>query len=184
MSGFDLETVKDAINVTYPGLMLLGRDVNLPQELASKYTSGLIVRERAFTDATPRLGGMVTTHRFVIMSNHMVDFDALVGGDDDGTVPEWRLHVANRDSRFKVLGKADIDGRTLIFLLHLPDDARWRIFAQSDFDIDEHLLEDALARMIRRLEQEPIPDVTSERWLERCQFPLGMSDNGDFFPLE
>lgn len=180
----DLVYLEDAVNATYTGLALFARDVDLAPELARKYTAGLVLRERGFTDATPRLGGMVTTHRFVIMSNHLADFDALLGKDRDVKAPDWRLHVANRDSHFKVLGQREVGGKTLIFLLHLPDDDRWRLLASAAVDIDERLLADAIGRMEVRLQQAPIPEVTSELWLDRCRSPLGMSDDGELFPLD
>lgn len=174
---------EDAINATYPGLMVFVRDANLSSELASLYTPERVIRERGFTDATPRLGGMVTTHRFVILSNHMADVDALLGERRDADAPGWRLHVANRDSHFKVLGKVDVHGRTLICLLHLPDDDRWRIVASASVDLDAQLLDDVTRRMEVRLAQDPIPDVTTKLWLDRCQFPVGMSDDGEWFTL-
>ncbi len=180
----DLAHLEGVLDATYPGLMLFARDVDLVPELARKYTAGLVLRERGFTDATPRLGGMVTTHRFVIMSNHMTDFDALLGKDRSAETPDWRLHVAAQDSYFKVLGQSKVEGKTLIFLLHLPNDDRWRLLAGVTVDLDERLLADALGRMEARLQQAPIPEVTSALWLDRCRFPLGMSDDGELFPLD
>lgn len=180
----DLACLEDAINTTYPGVTLFARDVDLAPELASKYSVGLVIRERGYTDATPRLGGMVTTHRFVILSNHLADFDALLGANRDPQTPDWRLHVGARDSHFKVLGQHMVEGKTLIFLLHLPDDERWRLLAGVVLDLDERLLADAVGRMEARLQQAPIPEVTSDHWLDRCRFPLGMSEDGELFPLD
>lgn len=180
----DLASLEDALDATYPGLTLFARDVDLAPELAKKYTIGLVLRERGFVDATLRLGGMVTTHRFVIMSNHLADFDALLGKDRDPRTPNWRLHVAAPDSHFKVLGQRKVGGKTLIFLLHLPGDERWRLLAGATVNLDEGLLADALGRMEALLQQAPIPEVTSALWLDRCRFPLGMSDDGELFPLD
>jgi hypothetical protein len=135
----DIEAV---INRTYPGLQLFVRDVNLSQELARSYRPGLLIRERGFTDATPRLGGMVTTHRFVILSNHMADVGALLGAEASADTPHWQLHVAQRDSRFKVLQRHEFEAKTLIFLLHLPDDG-WQLLAKVSVGIDDDLLADA-----------------------------------------
>jgi hypothetical protein len=183
----DLAAIEVAINRTYPCLQLFARDVDLSAEQAKKYTTGLVIRERGFTDATPRLGGMVTTHRFAIMSNHMADLDAILCRQErapDPEKPNWQLHVAQRDSHFKVLGQQQFEDKTLIFLLHLPDDDTWRLLAGVSTNIDRDLLADSIARMERRLQQPPIPEVTSQQWLERCQFLLGMSDEGVLFPLE
>ena len=180
----DDDSLEDAINATYPGLILFVRDVDLASETVAKYTDGAVVRERGFTDATPRLGGMVTTHRYVILSNHMADLDALLGDARDANAPNWRLHVAGRDSHFKVLGQRRFVGKTLIFLLHLPNDKRWRLLANVTLNLDEDVLSQAITRMEVHLQEAPIPEVTSEDWLHRCRFPLGMSDDGDLFPLD
>ena len=45
----------------YPGITLFARDVNLPEELARKYTPGLLIREKAFTDASSRFMGMANS---------------------------------------------------------------------------------------------------------------------------
>lgn len=184
MARVTVKRIEDAINATYPGLMLLARDVDLDPALAERYTTGLVLRERAFTDATVRLGGMVTTHRFVILSNHMVDFDQLLGDQREPDAPDWQLHVASRDSRFKVLGQHEVEGKTLIYLLHLPDDERWRLLAVNKVNIDDDLLADSMTRMSRRLAQPPIPEVTTAAWLDRCRFPIGMSEDGELFPLD
>lgn len=183
----ELAALEAAVNRTYPGLQLFARDVSLSPEQAVKYTAGLVIRERGFTDATPRLGGMVTTHRFVIMSNHMADVDAILGAQEQRSAaekPNWQLHIAQRDSHFKVLGQHEFEDKALIFLLHLPDDDSWRLLAGVTTNIDEDLLADSIARMEKRLQQPPIPEVTSPQWLERCQFLLGMSDDGELFPLD
>lgn len=174
----------DAINATFPGLILFVRDVNLAPALTGQYADGLVIRERGFTDATPRLGGMMTTHRYVILSNHMADLDALLGADREPDAPDWRLHVANRDSHFKVLGQRRVAGKTLIFLLHLPNDERWSVLAPVTLSIEQDVLADALGRVEARIHEPPVPEVTSAAWLDRCRFPVGMSDDGELFPLD
>ena len=118
MTKEQLQAVADKM---YPGIALFARDVNLPEELARKYTPGLLIREKAFTDASSRFMGMVTTHRYVILSNHMADLSQFEH-------VHWGLHVAQKDSHFKVLGQHTHEGKTGIFLLHLPDDESWRLW--------------------------------------------------------
>lgn len=67
------EQMQAVVDKMYPGMALFARDVNLPEVLARRYTPGLIIREKAFTDASDRFMGMLTTHRYVILSNHMAD---------------------------------------------------------------------------------------------------------------
>ena len=111
----------------YPGITLFARDVNLPPELAEKYKAGMIIREKGFTDTTIRFGGMVTSCRYVILSNHMKNLAMLENGTN------WGLHVANKDAHFKVLGQVTYKGKTGIFLLHLPDDETWKAYQTMEF---------------------------------------------------
>lgn len=162
----------------YPGITLFARDVNLQPGLAEKYKAGMIIREKGFTDATIRFGGMATSHRYVILSNHMASFAALEEGTD------WGLHVANKDAHFKVLGKVEYKGKTGIFLLHLPDDERWKAYLTMEFSVDKILYEKAVLRFQAKALDAPIPALTTREWLERCRFPVGMRDDGQFWPLE
>ena len=59
--------------------------------------------------------GMVTSHRYAILSNHMGDFREYEHGTN------WGLFVA-KHSHFKVIDIYEYNGKTQILLLHLPDD--------------------------------------------------------------
>ena len=63
-SGLDIPLMEKAMNDIYPGLAMFVRDVNLKEGLADRYVRGSIIREKAFTDASCRIGGLVTTHRY------------------------------------------------------------------------------------------------------------------------
>ena len=162
----------------YPGITLFARDVNLPSGLAEKYKAGMIIREKGFTDATIRFGGMVTSCRYVILSNHMKNLAMLENGTN------WGLHVANKDAHFKVLGQVDYKGKTGIFLLHLPDDETWKAYQTMEFSLDKELYEKAVSRFQAKALDAPIPELAVREWLDRCQLPVGMSDGGQFWPLE
>lgn len=174
----DIDLLQKAINDMYPGIAMFVRDVNLADGLAEKYQAGSIIRERAFTDASCRIGGLVTTHRYVILSNHMRDFSAF----EHGT--HWGLHVAQRDSHFKVFSVFRHADKTAIVLLHLPDDERWKLFENVQLDLDKMLMEKACERFVIACGQPPIPELANAQWLDRCVFPLGMSDQGELWPLE
>ena len=176
--GFTMTQLQEVINEIYPGLMMFVRDVNLPEGLAEKYVLGEIIRERAFTDASARVMGMKTTHRYAIMSNHMADLSSFEHGTN------WGLCVAQRDSHFKVMDVFTYDGKTMILLLHLPDDERWKMFIDTHFSIDDQLIEDCRNRFTNKCNEEVIPELATEEWMERCSFPLGMDDKGNLFPLE
>ena len=70
----DVKSYEDVINEILPGLTMYVRDVNLSPVCADKYEPQTIIMERGFTDASSRVMGMVTTHRYAILSNHMADF--------------------------------------------------------------------------------------------------------------
>lgn len=175
MTKEQLQAVADKM---YPGMALFARDVNLPEALARKYVPGQIIREKAFTDASSRFMGMVTSHRYVILSNHMANLAQFEHGTN------WGLHMANKDSHFKVLGQYTYEGKTGIFLLHLPDDESWHLWQKAEFAMDKQLYDMAVQRFVNKCTQPPVPELTTKAWLDRCAFPLGMSDDGQLWPLE
>lgn len=149
------------------------RDVNLKPELASKYEIGQIITEKAFVDASDKIGGMVTTHRYLILSGYMADFSQF----EEKT--GWGLHVANRDSSFKVMDVYEFEGKTQIILLQLPDSFE-KVFEVTR-KMEKKLVSKLRHEFEKTLEMEPILSLTSDRWLDRCSFPLGMSDEGEFY---
>lgn len=176
--GTDIEQYQALCQKEYPGCAMFARDVNLAPGLAEKYKAGSIIREKAFTDASIRFMGMVTTHRYVILSNHMADLSAFEHGTN------WGLHVAGKDSHFKVLGVHSCGDKTGIFLLHLPDDESWKVWQTVIFDLDETLYRTAVERFDAKCSAPPVPELTTPQWLDRCTFPLGMDNAGNFWPLE
>lgn len=170
--------LRRAIQKTYPGLTMYVRDANLQPDMVEKYRTGMIIREKAFTDASYRVMGMVTTHRYAILSNHMTNLEKFEHGTN------WGLCTAGRYSRFKVLGKHEYRGKTLIILLHLPDDESWKLFKDTVIDVDGDLVYDCVRRFEDKFWLKPVPQLTSDTWLSRCCFPVGMSDTGELFPIE
>ena len=166
-----------AIKATCDNLTQHCRDANLPYELAHKYQKGMIIRERGFVDATALTGGIITNHRYIILSNHMTPMFQFEGDK------KWALCVANKDSRFLVLGKGETQGKRVTVLLHLHNES-WQLFQSVNMDIFGKLLNDCYHSFAECLTKEPIASVSTEEWLARCQFPVGMSDEGEFFCLE
>ena len=177
MEGFNKEAYEKVLNDTFPGLQIFVRDVNLPSVCAEKYKPGMIIKERGFTDATPRVMGMVTTHRYAILSNHMHNISMF----EHGT--RWALHIGQRDSHYKILDIYEYKGKTQITLLHLPDDERWKMFENTVFDIEEKIIGMTRQRFENKCCAEPIPELSTPEWLDRCAFPLGMDENGNLFDL-
>ena len=170
--------LNQALNQVYPGLTMFVRDTDLPGRLAAKYVSGEIIREKAFVDASSRIGGMVTTHRYFILSNHMGNLSAFEHETN------WGLHVTQMDSHFKVLGTLSSQGKTAIVLLHLPNDESWRLFQNVVVDLDQQILEMVKNRFEKAVSSKAIPELSTEAWLDRCRFPVGMREDGELWELE
>ena len=173
-----VKKMENVINRVFPGLTMFVRDVNLPYDITKKYEPGLLIRERAFVDASCRVMGMITTHRFGILSNHMANFEEF----EHGT--KWGLCVANKDSRFKVLAVHECNKKTLILLLHLPDDEDWKLFVNTVISIEDDMIKSSIERFENKCNLEAIPELTTNEWLERCSFPIGLDNSGNFFDLE
>ena len=169
--------IEEAINRTFPGLTMFVRDVNLPEIIACKYTPGRIIREKAFVDASCRVGGMITTHRFAILSNHMASLESFEHGTN------WGLYVAQRDSHFKVMAIHEYSKKTLILLLHLPDDENWKMFCNTQISIEDEIVSTSIDRFEKKCKLDAIPELTTDEWLKRCSFPIGMDDKGNLFEL-
>jgi hypothetical protein len=161
------------IESTLAGSSRYVRDVNLNPELAGKYKAGKIITERGFVDASNKIGGMATTHRYLILSQHMADFSRFEEGTD------WGLHVAQRDSMFKVLDIFKVGDKTEILLLHLPEGFE-EVFINKT-DVESEFIERERESFKRELEMDVVEELADEMWLERCSFPLGMDEKGRFY---
>ena len=165
------------VNNILPGLTMFVRDVNLSTVDAARYIPGMIIKELGYTDASCRVMGMVTSHRFAILSNHMRDLREYEHGTN------WGLCVAMRDGYFKVLDVYTFKGKTQILLFHLPDDERWKWFRHlrlilRDQNIEEQWIADSRKRFEYKSQLEPIPELCTDDWLARCAWPLGMNGFG------
>ncbi len=175
---FNMELFEQTINEILSGLTMYVRDVNLPKRLAEKYVPDTIILERGFTDASSRVMGMKTTHRFAILSNHMGDLSAYEHGTN------WGLFVAASSSHFLVLDKYEYHGKTQIILLHLPNDKRWKLFQNVKINFLDDVVKDTRKKFENKCEQEVIPELATDEWLDRCSAPLGMDDEGNLFDLD
>ena len=174
----DMELLENTINEVLPGLAMYVRDVNLPPEFADKYEPQMIIMERGYTEASCRVMGMITSHRFAILSNHMTDFSEYEHGTNLG------LFIARHNAHFKVLDVYEYLDKTQILLLHLPDDNRWKMFENLKLSLEDQIIEDSRQRFEKKSVQNPVPELVTEEWLDRCSAPLGMSDAGELFDLE
>lgn len=171
----EIKTIEEAMNDTYPGIVLYVRNASLG-DTEEMYTKGIILKEKAFVDATMRVGGMMTTHRFSILSNHMV----YLGDFEHGT--NWGLCIAQNDSYFKVLDVFKYKDKMQILLLHLP--ARgWKAFKIVNANIDDEIIKKMKEKFRSTRNMKPYKELTTEVWLDRCSFPIGINDVGLYFKL-
>ena len=175
---FDLDSFQAVINDTFPGIAIFVRGTDISDQCMSNYVPGKIIRELGFTDASFRVGGIKTTHRFTILSNHMGNLSSFEHGTN------WGLCVAKSGSRFKILDVYRFRDKTQIILLHLPDDERWKMFINAETTIEKELIETCRKRFETGYSQDLIPELATDNWLARCKAPLGMDINGHLFPLE
>lgn len=168
----------DLANLVFSGMKRYTRDVNLKPDQFNQYKVGQVLIEKGFTDASAYFEGMVTTHRFTIISNHMSDLSEFEHGTG------WGLHVATSGSHFKVLDIYQYKGKTQILLLHLPNDYRWRFYINATFPQECALIDVSRDSFKMKAFKNARSSLTTEDWLKRCQFPIGMSDEAVLFELE
>jgi hypothetical protein len=176
----DPQLIEDAANDMYPGLQVHVRDANLAEDIAARYVKDMILHEPGYVDGSCRVGGMITTHRTAILSNHMLNEHDAFGTDDNG----WGLCIASRGSHFKVLGSHVHHGKTIIVLLHLPNDDRWRLFRDINVNLDADVYASCIRNFERKCDMPPIPELATDEWLARCSFPVGMDEQGNYFPVD
>ena len=73
MENIDVNQYENACNRIFPDLQMFVRDTFLEEETEKKYEIGKIIREPTFCDVSCRVGGIITTHRYAILSNHFVN---------------------------------------------------------------------------------------------------------------
>ena len=169
--------LEGAVNDALPGLQNFVRDLWLAPSQAARYEVGAILRSPRPVETTARVGGMRTSHRIAILSNHMADLSGLTGED-------WGLHAAASGSRFQVVDVFEHEGKTQIALLHLPDDERWRLFGGTRLSVIEDLIGGIRERFAAKCLLEPIPEVSSDEWLTRMHDPVGLDGHGEPYPVE
>ena len=167
--------MEKVLQQTYAGIALLYRDANLGP-IGDKYAKGQIIKELGFTDASRKGGGIVTSHRYAILSTHFMDASKFEQGTN------WGLCMMQHGSYFKVLDVYQ-PSKTQITLLHLMPDS-WQLFQHTSVSVDEELVQMVRKRFDECLTLPPVKELNTPEWLQRCRAPLGMSDEGILFPVE
>ncbi|MGO4773910.1 hypothetical protein ACEN2I_19910 [Flavobacterium sp. W22_SRS_FK3] len=171
----DNKQIEEIYNQTFAGLTLFYRDTTLSENLISKYQVGQILTERGFTDMTFKGGGLATNFRYLIASANGKDLSAFNPNSE-----KFGHIVLKSNAFFKVLDIYKIGNKTQIFLLEIPETAI-DFFASATSNIEEDITKKARESFDNKINADPIPELQTEEWKQRTEFPIGMSDKGELF---
>ena len=118
----------EILNTVLTNATIVVRDGNLTKKLEEKYITGTIILERCFTDATYKIGGIKTPHRYSVISNQMKDLS---------TFEHNTLLVGAFDSHYLILKI-----KTQITLLYLPTNKYWEKFKNIRLEIFKDMIKD------------------------------------------
>ena len=171
----DNKKMEEIFNETFSGLALFYRDTNLSENLISKYKVGQIIMERGFTDMTYKGGGMSTNFRYLIASSSGVDLSAF-----NSNSKGFGHIVLASDSYFKVLDIDNLENKTQVFLLNIPEHSI-ELFKSSTTNIEKDIINKARLSFIEKKDSSLINELETQEWKERTEFPIGMNDKGEMF---
>lgn len=173
----DNKKIEEIFNQTFPGLALLYRDVELSNDLISKYKVGQIIHERGFTDASRFGGGPTAKLRYLIASAYGRDLSMF-----DPNAAKFGMIIISSGAYFKVLDVYEKDGKTQILLLNIPETGI-ELFSSTTTNVEQQVVEKGRRSFDEKINAEPIMTLLTDEWKERTQFPIGMDDKGIFFDL-
>ncbi|WP_064972221.1 hypothetical protein [Kordia jejudonensis] len=167
--------IEEAYNDTFSGLTMYYRDCTLNPEYIAKYTQFQIIQERGFTDVSSFAKGLCSNLRYAIASNKAKNMTQV-----NPNVKKYGFHVIAAPSYYKVLDIYKIGDQTQILLLHF-DEKYKAVFQTSTSNIEEKVIGMGRASFDKKIQLEFSEALQEDEWRKRTQFPIGMSDNGEFF---
>ncbi len=167
--------IEEIYNQTFSGLTLFYRDTTLPENFIAKYQVGQILTERGFTDMSYKGGGLVTNLRYLIASANAKDLSAF---NPDSKIFGHVLLSAN--TFFKILDVYKIGNKTQVFLLEIPATVV-DFFTSVTSNIENDITKKARESFDTKNNSEPIPELQTQEWKDRTEFPIGMNVKGEFF---
>ncbi len=151
------------------------RDTMLPSEVLSMYRVGLLFREPTFCDATYKFGGFAAPHRYLIISAHARNINAL------SQHPEWGLCIWQIGRIFKVIGVHQNGPNSQVTLLDVPEKYRAE-FAGPNLHAMEIAFANQAAQQFEAALQLPVrPEHQTRLWLDRLKYPVGVDEEGRFY---
>lgn len=169
------EQIEEIFNQTFADLAIFYRDSNIDTNLVSKYQVGQILLERGFTDMSYKRGGIVSDVRYLIASANAKDLSVI-----DPSSTQFGHVVLTSGSYFKVLDIYKKGNKTQIVLLNIPPIAI-ELFGKSSYNIEEDIIKKGRVDFETAVELEILPQLQTPEWKQRIDFPIGMSDEGEFF---
>ncbi|GLY20959.1 CHAT domain-containing protein [Micromonospora sp. NBRC 101691] len=164
----------DEVRANFASCAVFFRDTTLPEAVLARYRPGLLLREPTFCDVSHRAGGFVAPHRYLVFSA-----SARVLPDAEG----WGLCLWPRGRIFKILDQVS-DGRyAQVTLLEIPEH-----LVEVFLTAEPNTVERAYIGHGRDLFEElrnapPVPELDTDRWRDRLTYPVGVDDEGRYFPL-
>ena len=64
-------------------------------------------------------------------------------------------------------------------MLQLPEGFE-EVF-ENKIDVEDEIIARERENFKKDLTKDPVRELTTDEWLMRCSFPIGMSDDGEFF---
>lgn len=188
-----------AVDDMVPGLSIYVRDTDLLPEEIAFYQVGHILEVADPLCATKRVLGPAGNARFAVMSNHMEDLGAvaaetfeahaeeaapslrdlisagtdLPGQEEEPGAMRWGLMQAAAGGHFKVIDVFEFEGVTQITLLHLPDDERWRLFAEEIPAVEQPLVNTARERFQDKIASPVIVELQDAEYRQATAGPVG-----------
>lgn len=171
----DHSQIEEAYNNTFSGLTMYYRDCNLNPDYITKYQANQIILERGFTDVSSFAEGLSSNLRYAIASNKAVNMSQV-----NPDVAKYGFHLISAPSYYKVLDMYKIGEQTQILLLHFDEKFK-SIFSETTSNIEEKVIGMGRDSFDKKIQLKPNDVLHEDEWRERTQFPIGMSDNGEFF---
>ena len=184
--------MENCINWMLPGLQFYYRDTDAIDNADEIYKVGETIRAGFFIDVTTKLLRPIHKTRYIIASAHVAPFHEIKDiVEKNPAIAEWNLCTLHYNSYFKVMDIYKKEGVTQVFLLHIPENMARLLREDFNMDfVDEALGENnslkaiARASLDEKMKMDVHPRSLDPTWCERMEAPVGLTAEGDFFPLE
>lgn len=177
------EQIEEILNWTLSGLTMYYRDSELPADVIAKYQVGHIFRSQTFVDVSAFAGQLTKSCRFIFASSKAAPLYKV-----NPEVEKWQQHTINADSYFKVLDIYQKEGKTQLFLLHIPAKAtdffKSAVLRLGEDNLEEQFIGKARASLDQKMKMPPAAALEEAEWVHRTEFPIGLDVKNEFFPLQ